>query len=82
MFIDEIYSKYPKKLHPTKNILYNHIVEIWSMDLDDFSVYKTSNNKGFRYMFTIIDIFFVFFMGYTLKKMKKLKLSEMIFQII
>ena len=29
--------------------------EIWSIDLADFSDYKTSNNKGYRYIFIVID---------------------------
>ena len=57
IFIDEIYSKPPKKNYPTNKIVYNHIDEIWSIDLADFSDYKTSNNKGFRYIFIIIDNF-------------------------
>ena len=55
IFIDEIYSKPPKKNYPTNKILYNHINEIWSIDLADMIDYKTSNNKGFRYIFIIID---------------------------
>ena len=55
IFIDEIYSKPPKKNYPTNKIIYNHVDEIWSIDLADFSDYKTSNNKGFRYIFIIID---------------------------
>ena len=55
VFIDEIYSKAPKKNYPTNKIVYNHIDEIWSIDLADFSDYKTSNNKGYRYIFIIID---------------------------
>ena len=57
IFIDEIYSKPPRKNYPTNKIVYNHIDEIWSIDLADFSDYKTSNNKGFRYIFIIIDNF-------------------------
>ena len=57
IFIDEIYSKPPKKIYPTNKIIYNHIDEIWSIDLGDFSDYKTSNNKGYRYIFIIIDNF-------------------------
>ena len=57
IFIDEIYSKAPKKNYATNKIVYNHIDEIWSVDLADFSDYKTSNNKGFRYIFVIIDNF-------------------------
>ena len=41
IFIDEIY----------------HVDEVWSIDLADFSDYKVSNNKGFRYIFVIIDNF-------------------------
>ena len=55
IFIDEIYSKPPKKNYPTNKILYNHIDEIWSIDVADYSDYKTSNNKGYRYIFVIID---------------------------
>ena len=56
-FIDEIYSKPPKKNYPTNKIVYNKIDEIWSIDLADFSDYKTSNNKGVRYIFMVIDNF-------------------------
>ena len=56
-FVDEIYSSPPKKNYPTKKIAYNNIVEVWSIDLADFSAYKTSNNKRFRYIFMIIDNF-------------------------
>ena len=31
--------------------------EIWSIDLADFSDYKTSNIKGYRYIFIVIDNF-------------------------
>ena len=57
IFIDELYSKPPRKNYPTNKITYNYIDEIWSIDLADFSDYKTSNNKGFRYIFIIIDNF-------------------------
>ena len=55
IFIDEIYSSPPRKNCPTNKIVYNHIVEIWSIDLADMIDYKISNNKGFRYIFVIID---------------------------
>ena len=57
IFIDEIYSKPPRKNYPTNKIIYNHIDEIWSIDLADMIDYKISNNKGFRYIFIIIDNF-------------------------
>ena len=34
-FIDEIYSKAPKKNYETNKIIYNHTDEIWSIDLAD-----------------------------------------------
>ena len=57
IFIDEIYSKAPKKNYPTNKIFYNHIDGIWSIDLADMIDYKISNNKGFRYIFIVIDNF-------------------------
>ena len=54
-FVDEIYSKLPIKNYPTNKIIYNHIDEIWSVDLANMMHYKISNNKGFRYIFIVID---------------------------
>ena len=67
IFIDEIYSTPPRKNYPTNKIIYNHIDEIWSIDLADFSDYKTSNNKGFRYIFIIIDNFSKYLFAIPLK---------------
>ena len=49
------HSKPPKKNFPTNKIVYNHNDDIWSIDLAEFSDYKISNNKGFRYIFVIKD---------------------------
>ena len=57
IFIDEIYSKAPKKNYETNKIIFNHIDEIWSIDLADMIDYKISNNKGFRYILIVIDNF-------------------------
>ena len=57
IFIDEIYSKPPMRKYPNNKILYNHVDEIWSIDLAEFLDDKVSNNKGFRYIFIIIDNF-------------------------
>ena len=57
IFIDEIYSKPPRKNYPTNKKIYNHIDEIWSIDLADMIDYKISNNKGYRYIFIVIDNF-------------------------
>ena len=45
------------KNYETNKIVYNHIDEIWSIDLADMTDYKTSNNKDYRYIFIIIDNF-------------------------
>ena len=55
--IDEINSTPPKKNYPTNKVVYNHVDEIWCIDLADMIDYKTSNNKVFRYIFIIIDNF-------------------------
>ena len=57
IFIDEIYSKASKKNYETNKIVYNHIDEIWSIDLADMIDYKISNIKGFTSIFVIIDNF-------------------------
>ena len=57
IFFDEIYSKPPRRNYPTNKIVYNHIDEIWSIDLADMVDYKISNNTGFRYIFVITDNF-------------------------
>ena len=55
IFIDEIYRTPPNKNFETDKIIYNHIDEIWSIDLSDMIDKKISNNKGFRFIFIIID---------------------------
>ena len=70
-FIVEIYSKAPKKIYETNRNIYNHFHEIWSIDLAGFSDYKISNNKGYRYIFIIIDIFAKYFWAIPLKETVK-----------
>ena len=57
IFIDEILSKPPSRNYPTNKIVYNHIDEIWSVDLADTIDYETSNNEGFRFIFIKIANF-------------------------
>ena len=57
IFIDATYSKPPMRSYPTNKITYNHIDEIWSIDLADVIDFKLSNNKGFRYVFVVFDNF-------------------------
>ena len=48
IFIDERYKKAPKAKYETNKIIYNHIDEIWSIDLADMIDYKNSHIEGFR----------------------------------
>ena len=57
IFIDELYSKPPKRNYPTNKIKHNYIDGIWSMDLADKVDYKILSIKGFRYIFVKIDNF-------------------------
>ena len=45
LFIDEIYSKPPRKNYPTNKIVYKHIDEIWSIDLANMIDYKFQITK-------------------------------------
>ena len=67
IIIDEINSSPPEKSYPTDKITYNYFDEIWSIDFADFSDYKTSNKKGFRYIFVTIDNFSRFLWAKPLK---------------
>ena len=57
ILVGECYTKPPMRNYPTNKIDYNHIDEIWSIDLADMIDYRISNNKQLRYIFIIIDIF-------------------------
>ena len=76
IFIDEIYCKRPKKNYPTNKILYNHIDEIWSIDLADMIDYKTSINKGFRYLFIVIDNFSKYLRAIPLKNKQSQTITD------
>ena len=57
VFIDEIYSKPPKKNYITNKINIYHIDDTWSIDLLDLNDYSPKNNKGYRYCLIVIDNF-------------------------
>ena len=76
IFIVETCSKPPMRNYPTNKYIFNHIHEIWSVDLAEFSEYKTSNNKRYRFIFIIIDNF----SKYVWVKLRKKKNSQTIKQ--
>ena len=56
------------KSYQTNKMINFHIDEIWSFDLADMIDYKISNNKGFRYIFIIIDNFLKYLWAIPLEK--------------
>ena len=57
IFINEIYSKPPKKYYPTNKTDVCHIDDTWSLDILDLKDYGPENNKGYRYVLVTIDNF-------------------------
>ena len=64
IFINEIFSKGPKKNYVTNKTDVYHIDDIWSLVLLDVKDYGPENNKGFRYILVVIDNFSKF--GWTI----------------
>ena len=57
IFINEIYSKPPKKNYATNKTDVYHIDDIWSLDILDLKDYGPENNKNYRYVLVVIDNF-------------------------
>ena len=64
IFIDEVYSTPPRKNYPNKKTIIKSIDDIWSSDLLDMNDYGLKNNRGYRYILIVIDIFSKF--GWTI----------------
>ena len=64
IFINEIYSKGPRKSNLTNKTDVYHIDDIWSLDILDLKDYGPENNRGYRYVLVIIDNFSKF--GWTI----------------
>ena len=64
IFINEIYSKPPKKYYPTNKTDVYYIDDIWSLDILDLKHYGPKNNRGYRYVLVTIDNFSKF--GWTI----------------
>ena len=57
IFINEIYSKPPKKSYVTNKTDVYHIDDTWSLDILDLKDYGPENNRGYRYVLVVIDNF-------------------------
>ena len=75
-------SKPPSRNYPTNKIVYNHIDEIWSTDLADFSDYKISNNKVFMYIFDLIDNYSKYLWAIPLKNKKSQTITDEFMNIL
>ena len=57
IFINEIYSKPPRKNYATNKTNVSHIDDTWSLDILDLKDYGPENNRGYRYVLVTIDNF-------------------------
>ena len=57
IFINEIYSKPPKKYYATNKTDVYYIDDVWSLDILDLKDYGPENNRGYRYVLVVIDSF-------------------------
>ena len=57
IFMNEIYSKPPKKYYATNKTDVYFIDDIWSLDILDLKDYGPKNNRGYRYVLVTIDNF-------------------------
>ena len=73
IFIDEIYSKPPKKYYPTNKTDVYHFDDIWSLDILDLKDYGPKNNRGYRFVLIAIDNFSKF--GWTIPLKNKNAIS-------
>ena len=64
IYINEIYSKPPKRNYATNKTDVCFIDDIWSLDILDLKDYGPENNRGYRYVSVIIDNFSKF--GWTI----------------
>ena len=64
IFINEIYSKGPKRNYATNKTDVYHIDDTWSLDILDLKDYGSKNNKGYRYVLVVLDNFSKF--GWTI----------------
>ena len=67
IFIDEIYTKPPRKNYETNKFVYKGIDDTWSSDLVVMTNHNVENNKGYKYILVTIDNFSKFLWTIPLK---------------
>ena len=76
IFINEIYSKPPKKNYITNKMDVYHIDDIWSLDILDLKEYDPKNNRNYRYVLVIIDNFSKYGWTVPLKNKKAITIKD------
>ena len=76
IFINEIYSKPPKKNYATNKTDVYHIDDIWSLDILDLKDYGPKNSRGYRFVLLIKDNFSKFGWTAPLKNKKAQSLKD------
>ena len=76
IFINEMYSKAPKKNYITNKTDVYYIDDIWSLDILDLKDYGPENNRGYRYVLVIIDNFSKFGWTIPLKNKNALTIKD------
>ena len=76
IFINEIYSKPPKENYITNKTDVYYINVIWSLDILDLKDYGPENNRGYRYVFVVIDNFSKFGWTIPLKNKNALTIKD------
>ena len=76
IFINEIYSKPPKKNYITNKTDVYYIDDIWSLDILDLKDYGPENNRGYRYVLVTIDNFSKFGWTVPLKNKNALTIKD------
>ena len=56
-FINEIYSEGRTEIYATNKTVVYHIDDVWGLRKLDLKDYATENNRGYRYVSVILDIF-------------------------
>ena len=69
IFINEFYSKPPKKNYSTNKTDVYYVDNLWSLDILDLKDYGPEINRGFRYFLVVIDNLSKF--GWTVPLKKK-----------
>ena len=76
IFINEIYSKPPKKYYRTNKTDVCHIDDIWSLDILDLRDYGSENIRGYRYVLVTLDNFSKIGWAIPLKNKKALTIKD------